>query len=72
MKLNKETLKSLLRSLVAVVVGLAIVLAGDPKFAPFAAVLPFLLRFFDTNDPSIGLGKALGHVVDPGAPTVTP
>ena len=73
MKFNKETVKSLLRGLVGVAVGVVMVLAGDPKYAPIAAVLPFVLRFFDPSDKSIGIGKAVGGLIDPKAvPVVTP
>ena len=61
MKFNKETLKSFLRAFVGVLAGTVMVLANEPKYAPLAAALPFLLRFVDKNDPSIGIGKKLGE-----------
>ena len=57
MKINKETLKSFLRAFVGVLAGTVMVLSDQPKYAPLAAALPFLLRFVDPKDPSIGYAK---------------
>lgn len=60
MKYNKETMKSALRAIIGMLCGAIIILADLPEYAPLAAVLPFLMRFADPSDPSIGIGKKFG------------
>ena len=64
MKLT-PTLKSLLRGLVGVAVGIGLVLAKDPKYAPVGAVIPFILRYMDPSEKEIGIGKAIGNDIKP-------
>ena len=64
MKLNKATLKSALRGFLGVLAGIALYLAKEPKYAPLAALLPFVLRYVDPTEKEIGIGQDIASTLD--------
>lgn len=52
-------LKSLLRGIIGVLIGVALYLANEPKYAPLAGILPFILRWADPNEKDVGIGKKI-------------
>ena len=64
MKLT-PAIKSFLRGLVGVLVGVCMVLVNYPKYAPLAAIIPFVLRYMDPSEKDIGIGKAIGNEIKP-------
>lgn len=65
LKVNKATVKGLIRGVVGVAVGVVIYLAGQPKFAALGAAVPFLLRWADPTEKEITFGKTLAGDVLP-------
>lgn len=64
-KFNKEFIKSGLRALAGLAVGVALYLSHDPKFAALGAIVPFILRVVDPTDKSFGFGKKIAETIDP-------
>lgn len=63
MKLNQATIKSVGRGAIGVLVGVVLVLVKRPEFAPYAAILPFILRYVDPTEKEIGIGKDIADQI---------
>lgn len=59
MKINKATQKSIKRGVAAVAIGVVLVLADRPQYAPIAGFVPFLIRWGQPSEKDITFAKGI-------------
>lgn len=59
MKINKPTQAAIKRGAAAVAVGILLVLADKPQYAPVSGFIPFLMRWGTPSDKDITFARGI-------------